>query len=440
MQFDARKAKALKPSDHLTLEGAPGLRLEATETRRAWIYRFKSPADGRMRQVKLGQWPAMSLAAALGAWEAMRAVRDAGRDPAQEKRAAAHAERAKLASGRADGAALTVQRLCEDFIERFVAARRTPKGVAELRALFARRVYGLPLARRPAASVTRADAYDLISSAAGTPVEAGNLRRELGAAWDYGHDSGRLGDEVPNWWRLVLRGKLASKGKLVGRKVVDGKPTGGAHQGVQKVALRPGQVGEVLRHLPHVSRQTAELLTLYLWTGCRGAEIVAIEGREVAQEADGWWWTIPRRKLKMGKHPLATDLRVPLIGRALEVVRARIDRHGAGYLYPPARGKAPHVDQSVVSVAVWYHMPGCTLRPEAERARWPVEGWTPHDLRRTVRTQLTALGCRDDVAEAVLGHLQAGVSGVYNRHAYDAERREWLTRIDRAWEAAAERA
>jgi len=42
---------------------------------------------------------------------------------------------------------------------------------------------------------------------------------------------------------------------------------------------------------------------------------------------------------------------------------------------------------------------------------------------------LAALGCPHEVAEAVLGHLLPGVAGVYNRHRYDKEKREWLTRL-----------
>ena len=83
---------------------------------------------------------------------------------------------------------------------------------------------------------------------------------------------------------------------------------------------------------------------------------------------------------------------------------------------------------------------GCfQLRPEQMRARWPVKDWASHDLRRTVRTQLAAMGCPQDIAEAVLGHIRPGVVGVYDRHAYDAERREWITLLAAAWEAAAAR-
>jgi integrase len=58
--------------------------------------------------------------------------------------------------------------------------------------------------------------------------------------------------------------------------------------------------------------------------------------------------------------------------------------------------------------------------------------WRFHDVRRSVRTQLSTLGVRDDVAEMVLGHALKGVRRVYDRHRYDSEKRDALTR----WEIA----
>ena len=68
MTFDARAMKLLQAGQHLTSPDFPGLRLEATASFRTWIYRYKSPIDGRMRQIKIGRWPAMSLHAAAAEW------------------------------------------------------------------------------------------------------------------------------------------------------------------------------------------------------------------------------------------------------------------------------------------------------------------------------------------------------------------------------------
>ncbi|MBP6999845.1 MAG: tyrosine-type recombinase/integrase [Tepidiphilus sp.] len=183
-----------------------------------------------------------------------------------------------------------------------------------------------------------------------------------------------------------------------------------------------------------------DALTLYLWTGTRGAEIVAMEGGEVRQEAGGvWWWTIHKAKTKNARHESATDLRVPLFGRALNVVLRRKERFGDGWLFPAKRrdGKLTHSEQKAVQVAVYYHQPYSTTRPEFERARLPVTHWAPHDLRRSARTLLAAMGCPGDVAESVLGHMIPGVAGVYNRHQYDEQRVEWLRRLSEKLEELA---
>jgi integrase len=54
------------------------------------------------------------------------------------------------------------------------------------------------------------------------------------------------------------------------------------------------------------------------------------------------------------------------------------------------------------------------------------EKFTPHDLRRTLRTRLAEIGIDDMVAERVLGHKLQGIMAVYNRHSYDTEKRQAL--------------
>ena len=407
MNFSARDAKALTPGAHLIVPGAPGLRLVATTKLRAWVYRYKSPTDGRMRQVRLGHWPAMGLPAALAAWERLRAARDAGADPAADKRAA----RAE-ASARSTATAYTVRRACDDWLAQH-QRRVAPKTYAEASRILARDIDAI--ADRPAASITRGDAFALIEARNDAPVVAVLLRQTLGAVWDRALDSGALPAEVPNWWRLILRGKLASRGKAVS----------GVKAGPVKRVLSDAEVRELLRWMPNHTRDVSDCLTLYLWTCCRGAEILTMERAEVAEEQDGLWWTVPKAKLKMRRNPLTTDLRVPLIGRAEAVVRRRLASHTSRWAFP-SRSRSGHIEQKAIGVAVWTHAPGCESRPEWERPRCPVGDFAPHDLRRTGRTMLAALGCPSEVAEAILGHQQPGIVGVYDRHHYNAERRHWL--------------
>jgi integrase len=146
---------------------------------------------------------------------------------------------------------------------------------------------------------------------------------------------------------------------------------------------------------------------------------------EITEESDGLWWTIPKAKTKNARVELATDLRVPLEGRAATIVRRRLNLSSDGYLFP-STGRFGHVEQKTIGVAVHYHLPHCKTTPQYQRPRLPVIKWAPHDLRRTSRTLLAAMGCPDSVAEAILGHIQPGIQGTYNRHGYDKERREWI--------------
>ncbi|WP_039049123.1 tyrosine-type recombinase/integrase [Comamonas thiooxydans] len=424
MGFDAKKAKALAAGEHIIVDDAPGLRLVATATRKTWTYRYKSPIDGRMRQVAMGQWPAMTYAAALGVWDELRTKRDAGEDLAKEKKRAGAVAKAKAHLKEAQGI-YTVERLIEDYLQGHVERHRKLKGQKETRRLMLG--YSDSLLPMKPEDVKRTHAFALLEKVgANTPVLANNLRTELGAAWDYALDAGRISEETPNWWRLILKGKLRSRGKIVD----------GEHQGVNLRALQGAEVVALIRFLPNLSSLLDDLFTLYLWTGCRGSELVQMMGQEVTQESDGWWWTIPRGKLKMARNDLATDLRVPLVGRALVLVRRRIAAYGAGHLFPSQPGSAlPHVEQKVLGVAAWCSRPGTSGRLGANgKMKLDIEPWAPHDLRRTVRTTLARLGCPDGVAEAVLGHLPSGIVGVYNRHSYDKERRHWLTRLSEHWE------
>jgi len=425
MQFDVRAAKALRVGEHLIIPGAPGLRLEATQTTRTFVYRYKSPLDGRMKQIKIGAWPATSAAQAGVEWEKLRGERERGGCPATSRRQARHIAAVEKRQERV-GPVETVGELL-DLYAAAAASKRAAKGMAELAGVFRRHI--TPAFRAmPPARVTRAVAFDLINSKRETPVEAANLRRELGAAWEFGHDAGRLDEDVPNWWRQVLRGKLKSKGRKIR----------GENVGSTKRVLSLEEVGAVIRFLPETTTLVSDLLTLYLWTGCRGAELVQMEGAELTDDAGVLWWRLPKSKVKMRSHELADDLWIPLLGRAREIALRRLERFGLGYLFPVARGRAPHVEQKVVGVAVWQHHAACGSRPEVPRARWPIPHWSPHDLRRTVRTHLARLKCPGDIAEAVLGHIDVD-EDVYDRHDYRAERLEWLGKLTAAWEAAARR-
>ncbi|RAM63114.1 tyrosine-type recombinase/integrase [Herbaspirillum rubrisubalbicans] len=425
MYFDARAAKLLQPGQHLVVPDHPGLRLQATESTRTWVYRYKSPVDGRMRQVKIGSWPAMSVAAAIVRWEELKVERDAGVDLAVQRR-----DGRKQAQELADSmkeserlASLSVAEVCRFYLEGHIRVNRMDKGYREVKRTFDTMLG--EFGDRAAISVSRRDAFAFLQQFLHIPVQGANLRRELGAAWSYSLDAGNLPDDTPNFWRDIMRGQFRSRGHQVR----------GEYRGTDKRVLSEAELALLIPWLPNFTGTNEDILTMYLWTCARGTEICQIHASEISEEGDGWWWTIPKAKTKNRRQGGATDHRIPLVGRALTIVKRRLQEPVNGYLFTGRKGEV--WEQKNVGVAVHYHRPENESRPEAVRKRLPVSGWAPHDLRRTSRTLLAAMGCPEDIAEMILGHMLEGVRGVYNRHKYDKERREWLTRLSERLEQIA---
>ncbi len=419
MLFDARGAKLLQAGQHMVIDGCPGLRLVATSTRKTWTYRYQMPGSDRMKQTALGQWPAMTVQTAASDWEKLRAQRNAGVDPGQVKREA----RKALDPKRVDPASTKVRTVVATFITDHVEQTRQAKGARSARLALEKLLKAKPeFADQVAAAVTRGDAYDLIDSLKGKPTMASKLRSLLAGAWDLALDSEKIPADTPNWWRLVMKGKLKSKGKLLQ----------GKHVGRSRRHLRPEEIRTLLPWAAENMHELGrDLTTMYLWTCARGVEICGIRPEHVAIEGDDeLWWTVPKALTKNAGIEDAVDLRVPLYGRAREIVERRLQGVGAsGWLFEAKSGK--QYGQHNFSTYI-YHLQPYSEKVESRESVGvicPVTHWTPHNLRRTGRTLLSSLGCSNEVGEAIIGHMPAEIVGIYNAYTYDAERKLWLRRL-----------
>jgi integrase len=418
MYFDARAAKQLLPGEHMVIDGCPGLRLVATATTKTFTYRYKAVATGFMKQVAIGQWPATSVQTAAAKWQALRDQRGDGVDPGQAKRAARQA----LSPLRLDPASTPVRAVVMDYVTGHVEHSRKAAGALAARRALEQLLGEEPeFAARAAAGLTRAEAFDLLDARKAKPTAAIKLRSMLGSAWDFALDAGRLPDNTPNWWRLVMKGRLQSKGKIVG----------GKHVGRARRHLRPLEVGQLINWLPNMHAIGRDITVMYLWTCARGVEICGLRPEHLAIEGDGeLWWTVPKALTKNADVEDAVDLRVPLFGQACEVIERRLKAVGdSGFLFAGRDGG--QYLQKTYSTYIYGLQPYSekVARRESEGLICPVQGWTPHNLRRTGRTLLSSLGCSDEVAEAIIGHMPSEIVGIYNAYSYDAERKLWLGKL-----------
>jgi hypothetical protein len=59
-----------------------------------------------------------------------------------------------------------------------------------------------------------------------------------------------------------------------------------------------------------------------------------------------------------------------------------------------------------------------------------IEHWTPHDLRRTARSNTKRLKFDFETAEAMLNHAKQGLERIYDSYDLEDEKRAWFL----AWE------
>lgn len=141
------------------------------------------------------------------------------------------------------------------------------------------------------------------------------------------------------------------------------------------------------------------LLQTCLLTAQRRAKVLSMKWADVK---DGVW-TIPaeaREKVNAG------TLKLPKA--ALEIIATRPAIKGNPYVFA-GRGKATIGNIGHDKAALDKRV------PTAER-------WTIHDLRRTAKSLMARAGVRPDISERTLGHVIAGVEGVYDQHDYVEEK------------------
>jgi integrase len=145
-------------------------------------------------------------------------------------------------------------------------------------------------------------------------------------------------------------------------------------------------------------------------TGQREREVADMRWFEV--DLDKKLWTIPAQRMKGGRAH-----EVPLAPEAMALLR-RLPRFAGGDSAFTTGGGAKSVN-------------GFSKAKKRIDKLSGVAGWVIHDLRRTMRTHLSALPVQDLVRELVIAHAKPGLHKVYDQHAYQDEKRRCLE----LWEA-----
>jgi integrase len=271
----------------------------------------------------------------------------------------------------------TVNAVLDNYVERVLGTKRSKA----IQVSAFDRLVRPHLGTRSIYDLTRADMaklFDGIEDNSG-PVMADRTLAYLRKAfnWQQARDQNFLSPIVKGMARTSTKDRARSR-----------TLTGDELRAIWKTTAGEGTFGRLVRFL--------------LLTGARRTEASAMTWAEIT----GTDWALPaaRNKTKV-------DLVRPLSKAAQTVLPKRRGR----FVFSTDGGKTPFSG---------YSKGKAKLDRESR-----VEGWTPHDLRRTARTLMSMAGVNSDHAELCLGHVITGVRGTYDRHAYHAEKAAAFERL-----------
>lgn len=389
-KLTAVKVEALKPkSDRYEVpDGGSGLFLRVSPGgTKSWVqfYRF----EGALRRLTLGTYGhgpgLLTLAAAREAAGKALSQLEQGSDPAAKQ----------VVDNKAEREAPTFSTVLEEFKQYGLIGRKSGDEMYRLIAKDCLPVWG----RRKVKSITRRDVVLLLDKVRErAPVGANRLHGRLSRMFRFCADRG-----------------------IIERSPIEGlsKP----RETTRERILTDPEIRAFWLNLDRTDMEPLAriALRLILATGQRSGEVIGMTVAELDDAENPTLWTIPSSRYKTSiEHavplsPLAADL----VLHALELARGIAPE--TPFVFQSTRGKGKH-----------RHLIAHGLARAVKRHPTELLGegapFVPHDLRRTCRSGLSAIGVDALVAEKVLGHKLPGIAGIYDRHDYAKEKRDALNR------------
>ncbi|MGM7052573.1 tyrosine-type recombinase/integrase [Escherichia fergusonii] len=373
-----------------------------------FFYRYTSPITGKDKQILIGHYPVTTLADARVRLHELKIIRKQGRYPRTELDE--EKKQLKLEKQKVKQKPVTVKDVVELYLTERIEDRKDSDGKL-IRG--ARKVKGQKECRRTlegdairvlghmeAMAVTRKDVVELVNSIVerGARVQAGNVMRELSLAYDFAIARQCLDEHFVNPAMLAKSSIRQARTKVTCNR--------------RARFLSEKELSQFLQWLPGsvYPMVIKNVLRLALWTGCRTGELCQLSWDDVDLE---------KGTIHLAERDTKTSISwyVQLSTQAIDFLKM-LQLCTGKYLFPSSRTKLP-IQQKYLTESAWH------LRQAGGMIQLK-DHWTPHDLRRTVRTGLSRLKCPSDIAEAIVGHTKGGVEGIYNLHTYEGESREWL--------------
>ena len=173
-------------------------------------------------------------------------------------------------------------------------------------------------------------------------------------------------------------------------------------------------------------------LTLLLIYGCRVGELK--NAKKTDFDFKTMIWTVPPENHKTGKktkkpiiRPITESIK-PYLVQAMEL------SEGSEYLFTADGSDRPLGETSHLT------MPNNIFQWLKRHKNIDMEHWSVHDLRRTMRTNMSTIA-QPHICEIMLGHALPKIWGTYDKHDYLDDQavayEEWLNRLKLIWKKEA---
>lgn len=396
-ELAAIEVKRLAKPGHHAVGGIPGLALQITPTgAKSWILRTK--VGGRRRDIGLGGYPAVTLAAAREQARSLRQLIAEGQDPILTRKANKSALRAR------QEAQVTFKEVASNFI----AAKR-PQWSNSKHA-------------QQWENTLEAYAYPVLGSLHVQDIETANVLQALEPIW---HQKPETAKRVQNRVEQILNA-AKSKGYRTGDNPA-------RWQGHLDHLLSKRSSSQSPQHQPALAVEDApafyEALLQRPGLGARALELQLLTATRSGEVRGARWsefdfssraWIIPKERMKR-----RVEHCIPLSERAIELLYSQPRVEGTDLVFP---GNQNRMLSDATLAAVIKRM----NEPEA---RWvdPRSGRhvVPHGLRSTFRdwvSERTSFG--RELAEKALAHRNDPTEAAYARSTLLSQRRPMME----AWE------
>ena len=377
LNLTAKKLDALKPIGDRQTDffdaWLPGFAIRLSPSGRktfTLLYRYA----GKLRRLTIGTYPPLTLADARDrATDALREANKGIIDPVMQKR------QARMGESFSD--------LAQQYLERYAKHKKRSWREDE------RRINNLLIPEwgtARAKDIARADVRAFLEKLAeNAPIEANRVHALL--------------RKIYNW--------------LLEQDLVETTPClrlpRPATERQRDRVLSEDEIKILWKALEEEGSLIAATFKLRLTTAQRGGEVLAMKWPDV--DFSTGWWTIPGESTKN-----SLPHRVPLSAQSVRILK-KIKETAAhsDWVFPSPRGQG-RIENVQKAMVRFRTASGVDFRA--------------HDLRRTAASHMASMGISRLTIQKILNHVERGVTAVYDRHSYDAEKRQaleiWGKKID----------